>query len=166
MADSLPWLLTTIAARTAIVLVALVIGIRLFGRRQLGGMNVYDLVLVLALANAVQNAMTEGSGEVGVGLVSAGTLLILGRALAAAFVRRPALESQVVVGAPTIIASDGQLDPVAMRHEGVSEAEVLAAVREYGLSGLSDVKLAVLEVDGSLSVVPKSRARGQEKDRS
>jgi uncharacterized membrane protein YcaP (DUF421 family) len=157
MADSVPWLLTTIAARTAIVLVVLVVGVRLFGKRQLGGMNVYDLVLVLALANAVQNAMTEGSGVVGVGLVSAGTLLVLGRAMAAVFVRRPVLEGQVV-GTPTIIASDGQLDRVAMRHEGVSEAEVLAAVRQYGLAGLSDVKLAVLEVDGSLSIVPKTKA--------
>lgn len=156
MTDSLPWLLSTIAARTAIVLVVLLFGIRLFGRRQVGGMNVYDLVLVLALANAVQNAMTMGSGNIGVGLVSAATLLIVGRGLGSLFVRRPALEDRFV-GTPKLIVNDGTLDRVAMRHEGVTEPEVLAAVRQYGLSDINEVKLAVLEVDGTLSVVAKPK---------
>src|SRR5438132_1417203 len=132
MTDSPIWFLSTIAARTAIVLVVLIAGIRLFGKRQTGGMNVYDLVLVLAIANAVQNAMTKGSGMLGVGLVSAGTLLILGRALGLVFTRRPAIEARLV-GTPTVVVSDGRLDRDKLRREGVTEAELLAAVRQYGL---------------------------------
>ena len=154
MGDSGVLFLTAIAVRTAIVLVALIVGVRIFGKRQLGGMNVYDLVLVLALANAVQNAMTRGSGQLAVGLVSSGTLLVLGRLLGLAFVRRPSLERSLV-GIPTVVVQDGQLHPSNMRREGVTEAEVLAAVRGYGLADLSEVKLAVVEPDGSLSVVPK-----------
>ena len=64
--------LTTISARTAIVMLFLIIGIRLFGKRQIGQMNIYDLALIMALANAVQNAMTGGKGYLSVGIVSAG----------------------------------------------------------------------------------------------
>ena len=146
-------LLTVIAIRTAIVLVALVAGVRIFGKRQIGGMNVYDLVLVLLLANAVQNAMTEGSGNLGVGLVSAGTLLLADRLLGIVFTKRPELEGQLL-GTPTVVVEDGRFVEEHLRREGVTQDEVLAAVRQFGLSELAQVKLAVLEADGSLSVVP------------
>jgi uncharacterized membrane protein YcaP (DUF421 family) len=156
MPDSSPLFFAAIAVRTAIVLVALIVGIRVFGKRQIGAMNVYDLVLVLAVANAVQNAMTRGSGQLGVGIAAAGTLLVLGRLLGLVFVRRPALERRVV-GVPTLIVQDGQLNRANMRREGITEDEVQAAAREYGLADLSEVRLAVLEPDGSLSVVPKEK---------
>jgi uncharacterized membrane protein YcaP (DUF421 family) len=146
-------LLTAIAIRTAIVLVALVAGVRIFGKRQIGGMNIYDLVLVLLLANAVQNAMTKGSGNLGVGLVSAGTLLLADRLLGIVFTRRPALEGQLL-GTPTVIVEDGRFVEEHLRREGVTQDEVLAAMRQFGLTELAQVKLAVLEADGSLSVVP------------
>src|SRR5579875_937927 len=118
MADPVPFFLSTIAARTAIVVLALLAGVRLFGKRQVGGMNIYDLVLVLLLANAVQNAMTQGSGMLGVGIVSAGVLLLLDRFLGVVFVKRPTLEARLV-GTPTVIIRDGQLERAHMRREGV-----------------------------------------------
>ena len=117
MSDVSVGFLFAIAARTAIVLVVLLIAIRFLGKRQIGGMNVYDLVLMLAVANAVQNAMTKGSGQLAVGLASAGTLLLIGRVLGIAFVRRPWLEAHLV-GTPTIILQDGRLDRERMRREG------------------------------------------------
>jgi len=156
MTGSMPWLLSTIAARTAIVLVALVVGVRLFGKRQVGGLSIYDLVLVLLIANAVQNAMTNGSGALGAGIVSAGVLLLADRFLGIAFVKGPFLEARLV-GTPTVIVQDGQLLRAHMRREGVTEDEVLVALRSYGLSDLGEVKLAVLEVDGTLSVMPKEQ---------
>ncbi len=157
MADPVPFFLSTIAARTAIVVLALLAGVRLFGKRQVGGMNIYDLVLVLLLANAVQNAMTQGSGMLGVGIVSAGVLLLLDRFLGVVFVKRPTLEARLV-GTPTVIIRDGQLERAHMRREGVTEEEVLAALRGYGVSDPSEVRLAVLEADGSLSVVPRENS--------
>jgi uncharacterized membrane protein YcaP (DUF421 family) len=146
-------LLTSTAIHTAIVLVALVAGIRIFGKRQIGGMNVYDLVLVLLLANAVQNAMTKGSGNLGVGIVAAGTLLLADRLLGIVFTRQPQLEGQLL-GTPTVVVEDGRFVEEHLRREGVTQDEVLAAVRQFGLTELKQVKLAVLEADGSLSVVP------------
>jgi uncharacterized membrane protein YcaP (DUF421 family) len=153
--NSEAWFLSLIAARTLVVLLVLLAGIRLTGKRQVGGMNLFDLVLVLALANAVQNAMTNGSGDLGVGLVAAGMLFLADRALGILFTRMPSLEGRLA-GVPTVIVQNGHLERGNMRREGITEDEVLAAVRSYGLANLSEVKLAILEEDGSLSVVAKS----------
>jgi uncharacterized membrane protein YcaP (DUF421 family) len=152
----LPLLLSSVAVRTVIILFALVLGIRIFGKRDLGGMNLVDLLLVLLLGNAVQNALTYGSGELAVGIVSAGVLLVADRLMGTLFVRQPWLE-RTLLGGPTIVVHRGHLDRWAMRREGVTEDQVLAAVRAMGLEGLNQVRLAVLEQDGSISIVPEEK---------
>jgi uncharacterized membrane protein YcaP (DUF421 family) len=146
--------LLTISIRSGLVLLFLIAGLRWMGKRQIGQMNVYDLVLVMALANAVQNAMTAGKGDLSVGLVSAGTLLVIGRALTTLFVRRPDVEERLV-GTPTLIINDGHLVREHMQREHITEEQVMTALREHELTDPSEAKLAVLEVDGSLSVVPR-----------
>lgn len=147
--------LLVIATRSAIVLLVLIAGLRVLGKRQIGQMNIFDLVLVMALANAVQNAMTMGKGELTVGIASAGILIVIGRILTAMFLRRPRLEARWV-GTPTTIISNGRLLRDHMRREHVTEEDVMAALRQHGLCDPSEAQLAVLEVDGTLSVVPRS----------
>lgn len=154
MENSEAWFLSLIAARTLIVLLVVYAGIRFTGKRGVGGMNIFDLVLVLALANAVQNAITSGSGNLWVGIVAAGTLFVADRALGIVFTRRPPLEGKIT-GSPVVIAQNGHLEHTNMRREGITEDEVLAAIRSFGLASLGEVKLAILEGDGSLSVVSK-----------
>ncbi|MGE5141540.1 MAG: DUF421 domain-containing protein [Rudaea sp.] len=153
---SQPLFLSVIAVRTVIIVLVLVFAIRVFGKRDVGGMNLIDLVLVLLLGNAVQNALTTGSGELGVGLVSAAVLLIADRLMGILFVRRPWLERELF-GGPTVIASHGKLDQAAMKHEDVSEDEILTAARAIGVRDLSGVRMAVLEEDGSISIVPEEK---------
>jgi len=148
------WFLTAIAARTLIVLLFLVLGVRLLARRQIGQMNIYDLALILALANSVQNAMTQGSGHLAVGIVSAGALLSAGRVLGSWFVKWPKLEEHLV-GTPTLVVNEGHLVPENMRRIHVTEEQVRAALRQHGLTDPGQVKMAILEVDGTLSVVPQ-----------
>ena len=148
----LPWFLAAIGARTVIVLIALVAGIRIFGRRGVGGLTLVDLAMVLLLGNSVQNAMTVGSGHLGVGLVSAGVLLVLDRMMGLLFVRRPWIEKKLT-GEPTVIGADGRLDEPAMRREGVARNDVFTALRLKGLSELSQMRLAVLEPDGTISII-------------
>ena len=157
----LPWFLSAIGMRSVIVLVALVAGIRIFGKQDVGGLTLIDLVMVLLLGNAVQNAMTNGSGNLGVGLVSAGVLLVLDRLMGFLFVRRPWIEKKLL-GEPTVIGVNGRLDERTMRREDVERDDVLTAVREMGLSELSQIRLAVLEPDGTISVIP----REDEEDKS
>lgn len=142
-------------ARTAIVMFILIGGLRLLGKRQIGQMNIYDLAMVMALANAVQNAMTNGSGNLAVGIVSASTLLLLGALLTVIFVRLPKLEDHLV-GTPTLLVNDGQILQDHMRRECVTEAELLQVLREHGLTDVREIMIAMLEVDGTISIVPKT----------
>lgn len=146
--------LLAIAVKTGIVLLGVVAGLRLLGKRQSAQLNIYDLVLLMALSNAVQNAMTGGRGNLAAGLVSAGTLLLLGRLFTELVVRRPHWEERII-GAPTVIITDGKLVREHMRREHLTEAQVMTALRQHGLTDPHDALLAVLECDGSLSVVPR-----------
>jgi uncharacterized membrane protein YcaP (DUF421 family) len=142
------------AVRTAIVLVALIGAVRLFGKRHTGELNLYDLLLVLIIANAVQNAMTRGNGHIVVAIVSAGTLMLAGWLGAALLSRRPGMERRLL-GAPAVVVQDGRLLRKNLRRESIGEDELMMEVRKQGLADLASVKLAVLEIDGSVSVVPR-----------
>lgn len=145
--------LTTIAARAAIVMLFLIFGLRLFGKRQIGQMNIYDLAMIMALANAVQNAMTGGKGHLSVGIVAAGTLMLIGYFFTRLFLRVPKLETRIV-GSPTILLSDGKLLPDRLRRECVTESQLQMVMHQHSLTEYNQVKLAVLEPDGSISIVP------------
>jgi uncharacterized membrane protein YcaP (DUF421 family) len=144
---------SALVIRTFLVMAFLVLGLRFLGKRAVGGMNLVDLLLVLLLGNAVQNAITLGSGDIWVGLVSAAALLVIDRLVGTLFVRNPLLESRFF-GKPVILVSNGKPNILAMRREGISEEEVLTAVHEQGISGFQQVRLAMLEEDGSISVIP------------
>lgn len=145
-------LLLAVAVRTLLVLLACFGGLRLLGRRRSGEAQLEDIVLVLLMANAVQNAMTTGSGDLGIALVSSGTLLMAGWLFAKASAHSAAFERRVT-GGPTLLVNDGAVLRGNLRREHVRLDEVKAAVRKQGLAGLSEVSLAVLEPNGSISVV-------------
>lgn len=149
---------TEIVARTAIVLLALVVGVRLFGERHTGELNLYDILMILIMSNAVQNSMTKGIGPLSVALASSGTLLVLGWLTGKLIARHPKLEKRFM-GSPLVVVHEGQMLWQNLRHEGITEGEVMMEVRKQGLADLADVKLAVLEMDGSVSVVPKENSR-------
>jgi uncharacterized membrane protein YcaP (DUF421 family) len=142
-----------IVCRTAIVYVAIVAGMRLTGARQLGQMTPFDLVLILLIANAVQNAMVGADASIFGGVLAAATLLSLNRVTALLADRIPmfrhAIEGQIVV-----LLSDGKLIESQIQRAGLSDDLVMQAIREHGFDKASDVRMAVLEVDGTISIVP------------
>lgn len=146
--------LLIVAGKTAVVYVFLVLGLRLMGKRELGQMNIYDLVLIVVLANAVQNAMVGQDTSLDAGLVAAATLLALNWLFSAALNRSQAVE-RWLIGEPVLIARDGVLMQAAARREGVTRDELMSALREHGLERLDQAAMCVLEPDGSISVVPK-----------
>jgi uncharacterized membrane protein YcaP (DUF421 family) len=146
--------LLSIVGKTAVIYLFVVAGIRLLGTRELGRLNAYDFVLVVILANAVQNALVGGDNTLVGGLASALTLLLMNWLFTWLLNRFPWLEKQVV-GEPAVLVSDGQAQWDRMKREGVTQDELMAALREHGVTGLADVRLAVLEVDGDISVVPR-----------
>ena len=141
-----------IALKTTVIYFFLVIGLRILGKRELGQMNIYDLVLIIVLANAVQNAMVGDDTTVIGGITAATTLLVLNRIFSMAMLHSKHLE-HLMVGEPVVILSNGKLNTSRLRHEGITQDQVLAALREHGLERLDQAHLCILEVDGTISVV-------------
>ena len=142
-----------IVVRTTLVYVAVVLGLRLAGKRELGQMTVFDLVVALLIANAVQNAMTGPDVSVQGGVLAAFVLLALNRAVTLLRLHGGAW-GRLIEGTPTVLVEDGELIEPHLRREGLERAELEMVVREHGIDSLASVKLAVLETDGSISLVP------------
>lgn len=143
-----------IVVRTAIVYTALFVGLRLMGKREMGQMTVFDLVLLLVISNAVQNAMVGQDTSITGGLIAAACLLLLNRLVAVLRLRSPRLR-RAIEGVPTVLVSHGHFIEAGLHREGMDRSEVETALREHGVEGVEHVRLAVLEPDGSISVVPQ-----------
>lgn len=143
----------SIVARTLIVYGALLVGLRLAGKRELGQMTPFDLVVILLIANAVQNAMVGPDTSVTGGLIAAAVLVTANYGLARARERVPFLR-RAVEGMPTLLINDGRFVTEHLQQEGLDEDMVLMAIREHGIADVGDVRMAVLETDGSISIVP------------
>ncbi|HKD82929.1 MAG TPA: YetF domain-containing protein [Candidatus Angelobacter sp.] len=141
-----------IVARTGVVYVLVLIGIRLTGKREVGQMTPFDLTLLLLLSNSVQNAMTGPDTSLLGGATAALVLLTLNFLLAelSGVNRR---FRKMIQGQPTLLIHNGACITPHMAKEHVSMDELNRALREHGVACVDDVALAVLEVDGSISVL-------------
>lgn len=143
-----------IALRAVIVYVAVLAGLRLAGKREIGQFTPFDLVLILLIANAVQNAMVGPDTSLLGGLVAAAALLVINAVVSRVVSRDRGLQ-RLALGTPTLLVNDGKLLADHMRREDVTEDELLTALREHGIDSVEDAKLVVLEIDGTISVVPR-----------
>jgi uncharacterized membrane protein YcaP (DUF421 family) len=144
--------LLEIVIRTAIVYLVILIGIRLAGKREVGQMTPFDLVLLLLISNAVQNAMTGPDTSVTGGIVAASTLLLL-NAGAMQLVWRNRKARKIIEGTPTLLIRHGKIIEQHLAKEKVTVESLTQALREHGIATISDVSIAVLEIDGSISVL-------------
>lgn len=144
-----------IVYRTALVYIVVLVGMRLTGARQLGQMTPFDLVLILLIANAVQNAMVGPDVSIFGGLAAAATLLVVNRIVAYATDHVPALR-RAVEGQTVLLINDGQMLEPNIRRAGLSDDLIMQAVREHGFEDVSAVRTAVLEIDGTVSIIPMS----------
>lgn len=147
----LPW--WEFILRTAIVYVALMVMVRISGKRTVGQFTPFDLVVVMLLAESVTQSMTGSDESLSGGLIAAATLIALnmGAAWASAHSRHvdAALE-----GTPTLIGRDGKLYKDVLKRERVPEADVDEALREADCD-IQEMRCAFLEVDGKISVLKK-----------
>ena len=142
-----------ITIRTIAVYLVVLLGLRLAGKREIGQMTVFDLVVLLLIANAVQNAMVGPDTSLVGGILAAVVLLGVNAIVASLRLRWPRLR-RLVEGTPTLLVLHGEVIPQHMRKEGIDEESLLAALREHGVAEINGVEMAVLEIDGSISVVP------------
>ncbi len=132
-----------IAVRSALVFIAVLMGLRLMGKRELGQMTVFDLVVILLIANAVQNAMVGRDFSVQGGILAAFVLLVINRGVALLRLSAP-WWGRLIEGTPTVLVEDGEFVPPHLRKEGVDRDELEMRIREHVVDSVSGVRLAVL----------------------
>ena len=149
---SFPW--WEFVLRGAIVYVFLIVLLRLTGKRQVGQMAPFDLVLLLVLSNAVQNSINGGDNSVAGGMVSAVTLVAMNWILGMATYKNKTIE-RLVEGRPEVLIHNGKLVDGALEHEKLTHHELMTALRKAGCAEIEEVHAAIMETDGSISVIPK-----------
>jgi uncharacterized membrane protein YcaP (DUF421 family) len=145
-----PW---ELVVRAIVIYVALLGALRLFGKREVGQFTLYDLVLVLLVANAVQPAMTGPDSSLAGGILIIATLILLNWAIGQ--LDRFRIFHRLFQPQPSLIIKDGHYLTDRMRREGVDLDETQMAIREHGLRDVSEVQMGVLEPDGTISIVGK-----------
>jgi uncharacterized membrane protein YcaP (DUF421 family) len=147
--------------RSAVVYGFLLVLLRLTGKRQVGQLAPFDLVLLLVLSNAVQNSMNGGDNSLVGGLISAFVLVTLNQLVGIATFRSKRLEA-IIEGRPQLLVHNGRLFEDVMSRSRLTHHELNAAIRQSGCSSVCDVHAVILENNGAISVVPRSPGRSDD----
>ena len=139
-------------ARAVVVYLFLLVLLRLTGKRQVGQLAPFDLVLLLVLSNAVQNSMNGGDNSITGGMILASTLVALNWCVGWLVYRSKRLEA-LIEGRPVIVVHDGRVDHDAMRKTQMTMHELESSLRSQGCTGPEEVRFAVLENNGHITVI-------------
>jgi uncharacterized membrane protein YcaP (DUF421 family) len=137
--------------RPVIVYLALVLLLRLFGKRELAQLNPFDLVVLLSLSNTVQNAIIGEDNSVTGGLIGAFSLLAINWLVVRTLFRSKRL-THVMEGRATILLRDGQIDRRALERESLTREELLEVIHRQGFEHFHQVRRCELEPNGTFYV--------------
>ena len=138
--------------RAVSVYIFMIVAIRLFGKKELSQLSVIDLVFILLISNAVQNAMVGQDTSLQGGMVAAGALFVTNFVLKKLIYRFQPI-AKLIQGEPIALIYNGLVQKKNLEQAGFTMQELEAAVREHGIESLEKVDLAMLEVDGNISVL-------------
>ena len=144
-----------IVLRSAVIFVVVLAGLRILGKRHVAQLSIVDLVLILLISNAVQNAMVGPDVSLVGGIAAAVTLLVMSYLFTLLLYRSKRAE-RFFEGTPTLLIHNGKIIPRHLAQEKITEEELERVIREHGIENISDVKNAVMEADGTVSVIQKS----------
>ena len=147
--------------RPIVVYFFLVLLLRLGGRRELAQMNAFDLVVLLMLSNSVQNAIIGDDNSLAGGLIGGFTLIAINLLTNRYLYRHPDLDRKIE-GDTVVLVKDGQVLRKNLERELITEAELLAAVHRQGVLSIEDCDSVILEVGGTISVIPREPTAGQQ----
>jgi uncharacterized membrane protein YcaP (DUF421 family) len=140
--------------RTVAVYGFLLLGLRVAGKRELGQLNPFDLVVLLLLANTVQNAIIGNDNSVTGGLVGAATLLLVNHGVVRYLYAHERLD-RLVEGEPDVLVETGRVRPERLRRELVTRNELEAYAHRQGFASLDEIDRAILDPGGTMSFLPK-----------
>lgn len=149
-----------IALRSLAVYAFMLIAIRLTGKKEFSQLNTIDVVLILLISNAVQNAMVGNNTSL-LGGLAAATILFLLNFLLKKLMFKNKLIREFISQHPEILIHEGKLNFKMLSHLGINDDELKEAMREHGIEHYKDVKLAIFEVDGNISVISGNKTLKQ-----
>ncbi len=141
-----------IIIRSASVYLFMLIALRIFGKKELSQLNTADVILILLISNSVQNAMVGNDISLWGGLVAASVLFVINFSLKKLMYKFKRF-SDFMQEKPEILIHDGKMDFKALSKLNITNYELKEAIREHGVEHFSDVKLAMLEIDGNISII-------------
>jgi uncharacterized membrane protein YcaP (DUF421 family) len=140
--------------RPLIVYIFLLIAFRIFGKRELGTLTPFDLIILLTIANVLQNAMIGADNSVTGGLIGASTMLLANWILARVTFRFPEIE-RIVEGEPTVLIQNGRILKGNLERELLTEDDLKVALRKNQVDleqELSTIRRVELDPDGSVTI--------------
>lgn len=156
--------LLIIVGKSSLIYVFIVAAIRLFGKKELAQLSVIDLVFILLISNAVQNAMVGNDNTVQGGIAAALGLFTVNY-IFKVLSFRSAKFSKLVQGSTVLLIYEGKMIEENLKQAMITKEEVEAAVREHGVEKCSEVNLAVMEVDGNISVISENYVKRSSRKR-
>ena len=141
-----------IVFRSAAVYLFMMIALRLFGKKELSQLNTADVILILLISNAVQNAMVGNNTSLTGGIIAASVLFFINYVIKKLIYKYKFI-SDFLLEKPEILIHNGTLDFKNLSKLSISSDELKEAMREHGVENFSDVKLAMLEIDGNISII-------------
>jgi uncharacterized membrane protein YcaP (DUF421 family) len=137
--------------RPLIVYAALLLLLRLFGKRQLAQLNPYDLVVLLTISNTVQNAIIGNDNSITGGLLGALTLLLFNWVVVRMLYRHHEID-ELIEGESTVLVEEGCVIQKALDEEVITLHELEAAAHKQGFQSLKEVEKCILEPGGTLAM--------------
>ncbi len=141
-----------IIIRCIAVYLFMVLAIRFFGKKELSQLSTTDLVFIVLISNSVQNSMVGSNSSLSGGIVAATILFCLNYLMKFLMYRSSSVKN-LIEGKPVILIYHGKIDIAHLHQESISMDELEEAIREHGIDSYKSVKLAILEVDGNISVI-------------
>lgn len=149
---SAPW--WHFVLRAVVVYVMVMVLMRISGKRAVGQFTPFDLVLLILIGNAVQNGINGGDNSLTGAAVMAGTLIALNYGVALLNARNRRI-GNIIEGAPVLLARDGEVFHSVLHRELVSKDDFDEALRMNSVSDVADIKLAMLETNGRITVLKR-----------
>lgn len=141
------------------IFVFLVILISGMGRKLMSGLTPYEYLIVALLGSAVETGLYHGSDRLSAGIVSAATIFLANYATCRLMTRYPRLR-RLMAGGPIVLVHDGQVLRSRLLQVRMTENDLRAAIRKRGYDNLDDIRLAVMEINGEVGVIPKRKSQG------
>lgn len=150
--------LAPVVLQTFVIYIFLIFGLSLLGHRDTAQLGPLEVVIIMVLGSAVETSMVAGDTGLLAGLTCATTLLICNWGITRVLAHWKWLR-KILIGQPIVLVYNGKLLSNHMREAGLSQDDIMEGIRERGYDDLGQLRLVVLEADGSISAVPKNNEK-------